>query len=71
MRSTTDFSTASKSQCGPEVLCRKKYTGRVCVSPPEAIFLFVRALPSTLGIKVVARMTIRGDGEVASRGFQI
>ena len=75
MRSTTDSSTASKSQCGPEVCVARNTTGRVCVSPAEAICLFVRALPPTPGMRVVARMTVRCDGEVASlgklRGFQI
>ena len=68
MRSTTDSSTASKSQCGPEV-CVARNTLVECAYPQQKLFfLFVRAFPPTLGMRVVARMIVRGDGEVASLG---
>jgi hypothetical protein len=68
MRSTTDSTTASKSQCGPEVCVARNTLVECAYPPPEAIVLFVRALPPTLGMRVVARMMVRGDGEVASLG---
>jgi hypothetical protein len=64
MRSTTDSSTASKSQCGLKVYVARNTPVECAYPSPAATFLFARAFPPHSRFE--AKNDSSGDGEVAS-----